>query len=117
MFEEVAKQLGVEHKIYRPQGNGRIEGFHKFLKECISKHMVGSLEWDDILPLGCHCTLTVNHERITDLQWQATDKTLPDNLAEIAGKAGEISEIISTQLLFVVNMLKKFCIIHPSYWL
>ena len=29
-----------------------IEGFHKFLKECISKHMVNNLEWDDILPLA-----------------------------------------------------------------
>ena len=56
LFEEVAKQLGVEHKIYspvyRPQANGRIEGFHKFLKECISKHLVRSLEGDDILPLA-----------------------------------------------------------------
>ena len=36
LFEEVMKQLGLEHKIYspvyRPQANGRIEGFHKFLK-------------------------------------------------------------------------------------
>ena len=56
LFEEVAKQLGVERKIYspvyRPQANGHIEGFHKFLKECIFKHMVNNLEWDDILPLA-----------------------------------------------------------------
>ena len=56
LFEEVAKQLGVKRKIYspvyRPQANGCIEGFHKFLKECISKHMVNNLEWDDILPLA-----------------------------------------------------------------
>ena len=49
LFEEVAKQLGVERKIYspvyRPQANGQIEGFHRFLKECISKHMVNNLEW------------------------------------------------------------------------
>ena len=55
LFKEVAKQLGVKRKIYspvyRPQANGCIEGFYKFLKECISKHMVNSLEWDDILPL------------------------------------------------------------------
>ena len=46
LFEEVAKQLGVERKIYslvyRPQANGHIEGFHRFLKECISKHMVNN---------------------------------------------------------------------------
>ena len=56
LFEEAAKQLRVERKIYspvyRPQANGCIEGFHKFLKECISKHMVKSLEWDDILLLA-----------------------------------------------------------------
>ena len=56
LFEEVAKQLGVEGKIYspvyRPQANGCIEGFHKFLKECTSNHMVNNLEWDDILPLA-----------------------------------------------------------------
>ena len=52
----MAKQLGVKRKIYspvyRPRANGCIEGFHKFLKECISKHMVNNLEWDNILPLA-----------------------------------------------------------------
>ena len=46
--------------------------------------------------IGCKCTLTVN--RITDLQWQAMDRTLPENLAEIAGEASETSEITSTWL-------------------
>ena len=46
--------------------------------------------------MGCKCTLTVNPDRITDLQWQAMDRTLLDNLAEIAGKASKISDIIST---------------------
>ena len=35
LFEEVAKQLGVEYKAYtapyRPQHNGKIEGFHKYM--------------------------------------------------------------------------------------
>ena len=39
----VAEQLGVERKIhsppYRSQSNGRIEGFHKFLKSCLGKHI------------------------------------------------------------------------------
>ena len=56
LFQEVAKQLGVERKVYspvyRPQTNSHIEGFHKFLKECICKHMVNNLEWDDILPFA-----------------------------------------------------------------
>ena len=45
LFEEVTKLLGVEYKIYspvyRPHANGWIEGFHKFLKECIAK----TLSW------------------------------------------------------------------------
>ena len=64
---------------------------------------VTPLEWTvQLIPettgMGHKCTLTVNPDRIMDLQWQAMGKTLPDNLAEIAGKAREISEIISTQL-------------------
>ena len=48
--------------------------------------------------MGHKCTLTVNPDRTMDLQWQATHRTLPDNLAEIACEASKISEIISTWL-------------------
>ena len=48
--------------------------------------------------MGHKCTLTINPDRITDLQWQAMDMTLPDNLTEIAGEVSKISETISTQL-------------------
>ena len=57
LFEGVAKQLGVEYKIYTapytPQPNGRIEGFLYFLKACISKHISPTLEWDYVVPLAC----------------------------------------------------------------
>ena len=57
IFEQVAKELGVVHKIYtppyHPASNGRIEGFHAFLKACISKHIAPRLEWDDFAPLAC----------------------------------------------------------------
>ena len=36
-----------------PSSNGHIEGFHNFLKACISKHVSAQLEWTDILPLTC----------------------------------------------------------------
>ena len=56
LFSRVAKQLGVERKIYsppyRPQSNGRIEGFHKFLKSCLAKHISRHREWDDVVPLA-----------------------------------------------------------------
>ena len=38
---------------YCPASNGRIEGFHVFLKACISKHISHQLEWDDLVPLAC----------------------------------------------------------------
>ena len=43
IYSQFAEQLGVERKIYtppyRPQCNGHIEGFHKFLKACLSKYI------------------------------------------------------------------------------
>ena len=57
IFEQVAKELGVVHKLYtplyHPTSNGRIEGFHAFLKVCISKHIAPQLEWDFLVPLAC----------------------------------------------------------------
>ena len=57
VFEQVAKELGVEYKLYtlpyHPASNGRIEGFHAFLKACKSKHVMPPLEWDVLVPLAC----------------------------------------------------------------
>ena len=56
LFEEVASQLGVEYKVYtppyRPQCNGKIEGFHKYLKSCIAKHIINNMEWDEFTDLA-----------------------------------------------------------------
>ena len=56
LFETVTKELGVEHKIYsppyRPQSNGRIEGFHAFLKTCLAKHVSSNVEWDEVCTLA-----------------------------------------------------------------
>ena len=50
------EQIGVERKIYSPpyrlQSNGKIEGFHKFLKSCLAKHISRHREWDDVVPLA-----------------------------------------------------------------
>ena len=55
LFTQVAEQLGVKRKIYtppyRPQSNGHIEGFHNFLKACLSKHISRHREWDNVTPL------------------------------------------------------------------
>ena len=56
LFNSIAEQLGVEIKIYtppyRPQSNGHIEGFHNFLKPCLSKQISRNREWDDVTPLA-----------------------------------------------------------------
>ena len=43
LFEQIAKELDVEYKLYtppyHPASNGHIEGFHAFLKTCIAKHV------------------------------------------------------------------------------
>ena len=57
LFEQIAKELGVEYKLYtppyHPASNGCIEGFHAFLKACIAKHVAPQLEWDALIPLAC----------------------------------------------------------------
>ena len=56
LFETVAKEIGVGHKIYsspyRPQLNTRIEGFHSFLKTCLAKHVSPNVEWDEVCTLA-----------------------------------------------------------------
>ena len=57
LFEQIAKELGVEYKLYtlpyHPASNGCIKGFHAFLKVCIAKHIAPQLEWDVLVPLAC----------------------------------------------------------------
>ena len=52
VFRDVLQKLGTEKLIhsppYRPQSTGRIEGFYRYLKTCITKHMRNGLEWDQI---------------------------------------------------------------------
>ena len=48
LFETIAQELGIEHKVYsppfHPQSNSQIEGFHMFLKACLAKHVSQELE-------------------------------------------------------------------------
>ena len=59
LFKEVVKKLGTEFSIhlppYRPQSNGKIEGFHRFLKMSIGKHINHGLEWDELTPMATAC--------------------------------------------------------------
>ena len=52
LWTEVFEKLRTEQKftpIYSPQCNGRIEGFHKFLKATIAKQLETCVEWDDLV--------------------------------------------------------------------
>ena len=52
LWTEVFKKLRIEQKftpIYSPQCNGRIKGFHKFLKAMIAKQLETHVEWDDLV--------------------------------------------------------------------
>ena len=59
LFKEVIAKLGTEFSIhsppYRPQSNGKIERFHRFLKVCIAKHINHGLEWDELTPMATAC--------------------------------------------------------------
>ena len=51
LWTEIFEKLKTEQKftpIYSPQCNGRIEGFHKFLKATIAKQLETHVEWDDL---------------------------------------------------------------------
>ena len=56
LLKEVAKQLGVKYQAYtlsyRPQCNGKIEGFQKYLKSSIAKHIVNNMEWYEFTDLA-----------------------------------------------------------------
>ena len=59
LFKKVVTKLRMEMSIhlppYRPQSNGKIEGFHRFLKACITKHINHRLEWDELTPMATAC--------------------------------------------------------------
>ena len=56
VFKEMLQKLGTEKLIhsppYRPQSNGRIEGFHRYLKACMAKYMRAGLEWDKVTAMA-----------------------------------------------------------------
>ena len=52
VWTDVFEKLRIEQKftpIYSPQCNGRIEGFHKFLKATIAKQLETRVEWDNLV--------------------------------------------------------------------
>ena len=55
-MKQVCEELDIKQvfsPVYTPQSNGRLEGWHRFFKACIAKHIRGTdVEWDDLIPLA-----------------------------------------------------------------
>ena len=55
-MRQVCETLGVKHifpPVYTSESNGRLEGWHRFFKACIAKHIRGvNVEWDELAPLA-----------------------------------------------------------------
>ena len=55
-MRQVCETLGVKHifsPVYTPESNRRLEGWHRFFKACIAKHIRGGgVKWDELVPLA-----------------------------------------------------------------
>ena len=55
-MQQICKDLDIKQvfsPVYTPQANGHLEGWHRFLKSCIAKHIRGAeVEWDDLILLA-----------------------------------------------------------------
>ena len=55
-MKNICDTLGIKQifaPAYTPQSNVRLEGWHRFFKACIAKHIRGSgVEWDEVVPLA-----------------------------------------------------------------
>ena len=55
-MKQICSELEIKQvfsPVYTPQANGRLEGWHRFLKSCIAKHIRGTdVEWDELIPLA-----------------------------------------------------------------
>ena len=55
-MKQICDELEIKQvfsPVYTPQANGRLEGWHRFLKSCIAKHIRGTdVEWDDLISLA-----------------------------------------------------------------
>ena len=55
-MKQVCETLGVKHifsLVYTPESNGHLEGWHRFFKACIAKHIQGGgVKLDELIPLA-----------------------------------------------------------------
>ena len=69
-MKQICDELEIKQvfsPVCTPQANVRLEGWHRFLKSCIAKHIRGTdVEWDDLIPLAVsayNIFFLVNHQR------------------------------------------------------
>ena len=55
VIEELVNEMSIHSPPYRPQSNGKIEGFHRFLKACITKHINHGMKWNELAPMATAC--------------------------------------------------------------
>ena len=55
VVEELGNEMSIHSPLYIPQSNRKIEGFHRLLKACITKHINHGLEWDEPAPMAKVC--------------------------------------------------------------
>ena len=114
LFEEVSHQLGVEHKIttpaYHPQSNGKLEGFHYFLKTCTTKMITGDLEWDEVLHLACNGYNFFPSE---------SAKEAPFFLMFGRDPRMRLTEFLKPRFRYLGDStgMKKLDVLHAIYWL
>ena len=55
-MDSICNKLDIKRvftPVYTPECNGKLEGWHKFFKACVAKHIQGStVEWDELVPLA-----------------------------------------------------------------
>ena len=55
-MDNICTKLGIKRvftPVYTPECNGKLEGWHKFFKACVAKHIRGNnVEWDELVPLA-----------------------------------------------------------------
>ena len=55
-MDSICTKLGIKRvftPVYTPECNGKLEGWHRFFKACVAKHIRGNcVEWDELVPLA-----------------------------------------------------------------
>ena len=114
----------MKHKIYtapyRPSSNGRIEGFHNFLKACIAKHVSSQLEWTNVIPLACAAYNFLPNEQSKESPFFlmfGRDAVLPLNslLSPQLRYLGNDLNILSLGALKNIEALKNIKNLHRSH--